>query len=65
MNILVFTTAFYPSVGGLENQTLNLLDEFLKVGHKVKVITYQNVDAHEQEIQAKKTSQLFTITQGF
>lgn len=41
MNILVFTTAFYPSVGGLENQTYNLIEEFLKVGHKIKVITFQ------------------------
>lgn len=41
MNILIFTTAFYPSIGGLENQTLSLLYEFLKKGHKVKVITLQ------------------------
>lgn len=47
MNILVFTTAFFPSVGGLENQTVNLLDEFLKKGHKVKVIAFQSHHTHE------------------
>lgn len=42
MNILVFTTAFYPSIGGLENQTIYLLDEFVKAGHNIRVITFQS-----------------------
>jgi glycogen(starch) synthase len=54
MNILVFTTAFYPSVGGLENQTGNLIDEFLKVGHKIKVIAFQAELAARQDGQNKE-----------
>lgn len=42
MNILVFTTAFYPSMGGLERQTLHLIQEFLSMGHNVKVIHIQD-----------------------
>ena len=42
MNILVFTTAFFPSVGGIEKQTLALIYEFLDKGHRVKVINIQN-----------------------
>jgi glycosyltransferase involved in cell wall biosynthesis len=41
MNILVFSTVFHPAVGGLENQTLILIREFIKLGHSVKVITDQ------------------------
>lgn len=41
MNILIFTTAFHPSIGGLESQTLTLAYEFLKEGHNVKVVTLQ------------------------
>lgn len=41
MNILVFSTVFYPAIGGLENQTLILIKEFIKYGHRVKVITNQ------------------------
>ena len=41
MNILVFSTVFHPAIGGLENQTLILLKEFIKNGHTVKVITDQ------------------------
>ncbi|WP_170234167.1 glycosyltransferase family 4 protein [Segetibacter aerophilus] len=57
MNILVFTTAFYPSVGGLENQTYNLIEEFLKVGHRIKVITFQTELAARQG-QENKEKQL-------
>ncbi len=39
MNILIFTTVFHPSIGGLEKQTLVLINEFLKRGNNVKVIT--------------------------
>jgi len=41
MNILVFSTVFYPAIGGIENQTLILVKEFVKKGHNVKVLTYQ------------------------
>lgn len=48
MNILVFTTAFYPLVGGLEKLTYYLTKEFVNRGHKVKVITFQkHSTAHE------------------
>lgn len=42
MNILVFTTAFYPSMGGIEKQTLHLIQEFLSMGHNVRVIHIQD-----------------------
>lgn len=54
MNILVFTTAFYPSVGGLENQTFNILDEFVKVGHDIKVITFQSPHVADQVEESKQ-----------
>lgn len=38
---MVFSTVFYPAVGGIENQTLILLREFVNRGHSVKVITTQ------------------------
>lgn len=41
MNILIYTTAFHPSIGGLEKQTISLIHEFLRAGHAVKVITMQ------------------------
>ncbi|MGF7081446.1 glycosyltransferase family 4 protein [Mucilaginibacter sp. UYCu711] len=41
MNILIYSTVFYPSVGGIENQTLLLIKNFVEKGHAVKVITYQ------------------------
>jgi glycosyltransferase involved in cell wall biosynthesis len=41
MNILVFSAVFYPAVGGIENQTLLLINQFIQKGHTVKVITYQ------------------------
>jgi glycosyltransferase involved in cell wall biosynthesis len=40
MNILVFTTAFYPSIGGIEKHTSCLIEEFLKKGHKIKIIAF-------------------------
>jgi glycogen(starch) synthase len=39
MKILVYSSVFYPGVGGLEILTLNLIHEFIKEGHEVKVIT--------------------------
>jgi len=45
MNILIFSAVFYPAIGGIENQTLLLIQEFIKKGHQVKVITYQKQKA--------------------
>lgn len=39
MKILIYSPAFYPSIGGLENVTVILCKEFVKKGHQVKVIT--------------------------
>ncbi|MGI4727319.1 MAG: glycosyltransferase family 4 protein [Janthinobacterium lividum] len=41
MQILIFTTVFFPLRGGIENLTLNLCREFIDKGHEVKVIAYQ------------------------
>jgi glycogen(starch) synthase len=54
MNILVFTTAFYPLIGGLEKHTYYLVKEFLNKGHKVKVIAFQTQPTIEQAIQIKE-----------
>ncbi|HEX8462853.1 MAG TPA: hypothetical protein VF623_15575, partial [Segetibacter sp.] len=51
MNILIFTTAFFPLVGGLEKQTLNLLDEFLKKGHLVQVIAFQKLPEGQKKVE--------------
>ena len=39
MKILIYSPAFYPNIGGLENVTMILCNEFVKAGHIVKVIT--------------------------
>lgn len=39
MNILMTTESFYPHIGGLENITESLADEFVNMGHSVTVIT--------------------------
>lgn len=44
MKILVYSSVFYPAIGGVENHTLFLVKEFLKAGHQVKVITEQVQD---------------------
>ncbi len=41
MQILIFTTVFFPLRGGIENLTLNLCRQFIDQGHEVKVIAYQ------------------------
>lgn len=40
--ILVYTPKFYPSVGGLENITLMLVKEFVRLGHDVSVICFEH-----------------------
>lgn len=44
MKILVYSSVFYPSVGGIENLSMILIEEFLKAGHEVKVVTEQKQD---------------------
>lgn len=40
MKILIYSPRFYPQVGGLENFTLLLAKELIKLQHEVKVITH-------------------------
>jgi glycogen(starch) synthase len=44
LNILVYSSVFYPSIGGIENHSLFLVKEFVKAGHTVRVITEQEQD---------------------
>jgi glycosyltransferase involved in cell wall biosynthesis len=39
MKILISSHFFYPSIGGLEEVSYILAEEFLKLGHEVKVVT--------------------------
>lgn len=41
MKILVYSSVFYPNVGGIENLNLDLINEFVNAGHQVKVVTEQ------------------------
>ncbi|TPG21924.1 glycosyltransferase family 4 protein [Variovorax guangxiensis] len=41
MKILIYSSVFYPSIGGIENLTLALAKEFRSFGHEVKVVTEQ------------------------
>jgi len=44
MKILVYSSVFYPAIGGIENHSLFLVKEFVKAGHQVRVITEQEQD---------------------
>jgi glycogen(starch) synthase len=44
MRILVYSSVFYPAIGGIENHSLFLVKEFVKAGHEVRVITEQEQD---------------------
>ena len=44
LNILVYSSVFYPGIGGIENHTVFLVKEFVKKGHSVKVVTEQQQD---------------------
>lgn len=44
MKILIYSSVFYPAIGGIENLTLFLAREFVKAGHEVKVVTEQRQD---------------------
>ena len=65
MKILIFTSVFYPSVGGLENLTLNLVNEFIKDGHEVKVITEQRQTAKLDQVEVFHSSNIFKSIQLF
>lgn len=41
MKILIYSSVFYPAIGGIENLTLSLAKEFQRFGHEVKVVTEQ------------------------
>lgn len=41
MKILIYSSVFHPAIGGIENLTLSLAQEFVKSGHEVKVVTEQ------------------------
>ncbi|MGJ7520208.1 glycosyltransferase family 4 protein [Variovorax sp. LT1P1] len=41
MKILIYSSVFYPAIGGIENLTLALAKEFHRSGHDVKVVTEQ------------------------
>lgn len=41
MKILIYSSVFHPAIGGIENLTLSLAQEFVNSGHEVKVVTEQ------------------------
>ena len=41
VKILIYSSVFYPAIGGIENHTLMLATEFVRAGHAVKVVTEQ------------------------
>ncbi len=45
MKILIYSSLFYPSVGGMETVVLTLAHEFARRGHQVKVVTYSPASA--------------------
>ncbi len=47
MKILVYSSVFYPSVGGIENLSLVLIEQFMAAGHEVKVVTEQKQDTQK------------------
>lgn len=51
MKILICSSVFYPSIGGIENLTLFLSQEFIRAGHEVKVITAQKQDKPLENIE--------------
>jgi len=41
VKILIYSSVFYPAIGGIENHTRMLAAEFVRAGHQVKVVTEQ------------------------
>lgn len=50
MKILVYSSVFYPNVGGIENLALVLIEQFMAAGHEVKVITEQKQDPSKPKL---------------
>jgi glycogen(starch) synthase len=65
MNILIFSTVFFPAVGGVENQTLLLINEFIKKGHSVKVVTFQKQRTTLQDIDIHYSPSYFSFAASF
>jgi glycogen(starch) synthase len=65
MNILIFSTVFFPAVGGVENQTLLLINEFVKKGHSVKVVTFQKQRTTLQDIDIHYSPSYFSFAASF
>ena len=67
MRILIYSSVFYPSIGGIENHTLFLAKEFLKAGHQVKIVTeqVQNPDAGLPNIEVVHSSRKWSQVKLF
>jgi glycogen(starch) synthase len=65
MNILIFSTVFFPAVGGVENQTLLLINEFIEKGHSVKVVTFQRQRTTLQNVDIHYSPSYFTFAASF
>ncbi|MGI4022448.1 MAG: glycosyltransferase family 4 protein [Janthinobacterium lividum] len=65
MHILIFSTVFYPVLGGIENLTLNLSKEFVHKGHLVKVITYQKQNEPLEDIEVYYAPGFFKMIRLF
>lgn len=67
IKILVYSSVFYPGIGGIENHTLFLVREFVKAGHEVKVITEQQQDPNRplEGIEVVHSSNVFKQIQLF
>lgn len=65
MEILIFSTVFYPVLGGIENLTLNLSREFVKKGHTVKVITSQKQNEPLPDIEVFYKPNVITMLRLF
>jgi glycogen synthase len=61
MKILVYSSVFYPAIGGIENHSLFLVKEFVKAGHQVRVITEQEQDPQKplERIEVLRTPGVF------
>ncbi len=67
MKILVYSSVFYPGIGGIENHSFFLVREFVKAGHEVKVITEQEQDPARplEHVEVLKTPGFFTQLKMF
>jgi glycogen(starch) synthase len=67
MNILVYSSVFYPGIGGIENHSLFLVREFVNAGHEVRVITEQEQDPDQplEHIQVLQSPGIFRQLEMF